>query len=185
MDLSKPFPILVAALAAFTLTAGAETPDLSKLPPAAKIAGVTYAKDIKPLFDASCIRCHGEQRPKAGLKLTTLEGILKGSKDEKVVVPGNSKESPLVIAVARIDDDTAMPPKRGGGGKRGGPNGPGGGPERKGPPPGESGEKGGDQPRPNPGQGPGGQKGRPENMPKPLTTEQVSLVRAWVDQGAK
>src|SRR6266404_3329833 len=85
-------------------------PDLSKLPPAAKQEGVTYSKDIAPLFEASCIRCHGGQKPKAGLRLDSLEGVLKGSKEGKVVIPGKSEKSDLVIAVARLDPETAMPP---------------------------------------------------------------------------
>ena len=164
--------------------------DLSKLPPASPTKGVTYAKDIKPLLEASCFRCHGENRPKAGLQLTSLEGVLKGSEDGKVVVPGDSKKSLLLIAAAQIDDETAMPPKRGPGGRGpgghgpggpggfGGPNGgTGGGPGQ--PPPGTPGQHGPDGPRQ--GGGPGG-FGPP---PKPLTAQQVGLLRAWIDQGAK
>ena len=44
-----------------------------------------------------------------------------------MVKPGNSKESPLVLAVARLDEEKAMPPKpREGRGGPGGPGGPGG-----------------------------------------------------------
>jgi hypothetical protein len=165
-------------LAALTLSASSafSAPDLSKLPPAAKKEGVTYEKDIRPLFEASCIRCHGSEKPKAGLRLGTLEGVLKGSKDEVVVKPGHSAESLLVVAVARIDEDTAMPPKGRGG--RGGPGGPGGRP------PGSS-----DGKAPRAGGGTngfaGGGKGPMGPPPKPLTPEQVGLVRAWIDQGAK
>src|SRR6476659_7913679 len=115
--------ISVLVLVSFTLSAasGFAAPDLSKLPPAAKTEGVTYEKDIRPLFEASCIRCHGSEKPKAGLRLNSLEGDLKGSKDEKVVKPGHSADSLLVVAVARIDEETAMPPKgRGGRGAPGG-----------------------------------------------------------------
>ena len=94
------------------------------------------------------------------------------SEDGKVIVPGDSKKSLLVIAAAQIDDETAMPPKRGPG--RGGPRGPGG------PPPGDGGGPGGPGGPGSPG-GPGG-FGPP---PKPLTAEQVGMLRAWVDQGAK
>src|SRR5258708_11237192 len=145
--------------------------DLSKLPPAAEKKGLTYTTDIKPLLAASCARCHGQQRPKGDLQLDSLETLLKGGKDGKVVIPGNSKNSPLVIAAAQIDDETAMPPKRGPG--RGGPGGP-GGPGAGGPPPAGGG---------NPPQGgggpcaPGGGGLRPP--PKPLTAEQVGLIRAW------
>ena len=147
--------------------------DVSKLPPPADKKGVTYAKDIRPIFEASCFRCHGEEKQKGELRLDSLQAVLKGGEDGKVIVPGASKKSLLVIAAARIDDETAMPPKPkpggpggnrpGGPGGRGGPGGPGG--------------AGG-------GRGPGGPGGFGP-PPKPLTPEQVGLIRAWVDQGAK
>src|SRR2546429_3127368 len=93
--------------------------DISKLPPPADKKGVTYAKDIRPLFEASCFRCHGEEKQKGELRLDSLEAVLKGGEDGKVIVPGASQKSLLVIAAARIDDETAMPPKP----KPGGPGG--------------------------------------------------------------
>jgi hypothetical protein len=151
--------------------------DVSKLPPPAEKKGVTYAKDIRPLFEASCFRCHGEERHKGDLRLDSLEAVLKGGEDGKVVVPGASKKSLLVIAASRIDDETAMPPKPGRGGPGGQGNRPPGGPGAGNPPPGGPGAG---RPPGGPG-GPGG-FGPP---PKPLTPEQVGLIRAWVDQGAK
>src|SRR5947207_862621 len=150
--------------------------DVSKLPPPADKKGVTYAKDIRPIFEASCFRCHGEEKQKGDLRLDSLQAVLKGGEDGKVIVPGASKKSLLVIAAARIDDETAMPPKP----KPGGPGGnrP-GGPGGRGGPGGPGGAGGGRGPG-GPG-GPGG-FGPP---PKPLTPEQVGLIRAWVDQGAK
>ncbi|PYM15113.1 MAG: hypothetical protein DME18_05055 [Verrucomicrobia bacterium] len=141
------------------------------------------AKDIRPILEASCFRCHGEEKQKGDLRLDSLQALLKGGEDGKVVVPGNSKKSLLVAAVAQIDDEIAMPPKR----KPGGPGGPGGpanrrpgGPGAGNPPPGGPG--GGRGPGGPGGGGPGGGFGPP---PKPLTAEQVGLIRAWVDQGAK
>src|ERR1043166_9384683 len=99
------------------ITAGwpllAAEPDLSKLPPPADKAGLTYAHDIRPLFEASCFRCHGDQRPKGGLRLNSLEAALTGGEEGKVILPGESKKSLLVIAVAQLDPETAMPPKQG------------------------------------------------------------------------
>src|SRR5439155_11966070 len=80
-----------------------------------------------PLFEASCFRCHGQQRPKGGLRLDSLQAALKGGEDGKVITPGDSKKSLLVIAVARLDEETAMPPKQGRTGGRAGPGGFGGG----------------------------------------------------------
>jgi hypothetical protein len=166
--------------------------DVSKLPPAASQQGVTYDKDIKPLLDASCIGCHGKEKPRAGLRLDSLAGILKGGRDGKMVIPGDSTKSLLVAAAARIDDKIAMPPK-GRGRRPGGAGGPppgaplGGGPPPNstpdaGPPPQTPPPEGAGGPGPGPG-GPGG-PGGPHKPSKPLTTDQVALLRAWVDQGA-
>jgi len=177
--------------------------DLSKLPAPSEQKDVTYAKDIQPLLEASCFRCHSEQRPKGDLRLDSLEAVLKGGKDGKVVVVGDSKTSPLVIAAAQIDEETAMPPKRRpGGGGPGGPGRPGGPGGFGGPPPGgPGGPDSARPPRPDganphgpdagggPGRGPGGPGGPAGGgfgpPPKPLTAEQVGLIRAWIDQGAR
>ena len=112
--------------------------DVSKLPPPSDRKDVTYAADIRPLFEKSCVRCHGPQKPKGKLRLDSLEGVLKGGEDGKVVLPGNSAGSVLIHNVAHIGDpDDYMPP-------------------------------------------PKNKAGIP-----PLTPEQISLLRAWIDQGAK
>jgi hypothetical protein len=171
-------------------SASAAEVDLSKLPPAANKQGVTYEKDIRPLFEASCFNCHSPSRPRpaGGLRLDTLELALKGGRDGKVITPGDSAKSPLVIAVSRLDPKTAMPPPP----RQRGPGGPPrGNPPPQNPPatqPQSMGE--GEQPmQPPPGGGnppPGGpQRGPQGPPPKPLTSEQVGLVRAWIDQGAK
>lgn len=157
--------LVVSSLLALASFGRAEV-DVSKLPPASSRKGLTYAKDIKPLFEASCLGCHGEERQKGDLRLDSLEAVLKGGEDGKIVVVGKGAQSSLVAAISQLDEETAMPPKRKGG--RGGP----GGPPPGGRPPGPGGPGG-----PGPG-GPGG-------PPKALTAEQVGLVRAWIDQGAK
>lgn len=160
--------VLLSLLTAGTASADV---DLSKLPPASSKADVTFEKDIMPLFKESCVRCHGAERPKAGLRLDSRESVLKGSKDGKVVIPGEGTKSDLLIAVSRLDPETAMPPNRKG---RGPGNRP--GVERPQNPP-------GDHTNQAPAGGPPrGMQGPP---PKPLTAEQVGLVRAWIDQGAK
>mgnify|MGYP005841753347 CR=1 FL=1 len=112
--------------------------DVSKLPPAATKTGLAYVSDIKPILDKSCVRCHGAEKPKAGLRLDNLAAALKGAGKTKVITPGNSAQSPLVHSVAHVGpEDHFMPP-------------------------------------------PGNKAGIPR-----LTDEQVGLIRAWIDQGAK
>jgi hypothetical protein len=164
--------------------------DLTKLPPVSTNQGVTFDTDILPLFKASCVRCHSGQRPRGALRLDTLASALKDAHDGKMIIPGDSTNSLLVAAAARIDDSIAMPPKRR---PRGGPGGPGGpppgGPVNGGQPPsqpgGPAGAPGPGGPGgPPPGGGPGG-PGRGGPPPKPLTADEVGLIRAWIDQGAK
>ena len=190
----------IVATCGIRLTA-AETETKPSLPPASTKEGVTYANDIKPLFDASCVRCHGQDRTKAKLRLDSLKGVLAGSENGKVLTPGDSEKSLIVEAVARINKENAMPPeprqRRGGPGNPNGLDSAGGqqkvsSPSGNGAPPAApSAEK-----NTTPGRsersrdergGPGGQGPRVNQgpPPKPLTAEEVGLIRAWIDQGAK
>jgi len=139
MKITTSIKLTAIALAATFGPAFIAAADTAQLPPASTKTGVTYATDIKPIFDASCVKCHSGDKPKAKLKLDSLENALKGSKDGKVVIPGNSAKSPLVLNVAHLaaDHDSWMPP--------------------------------------------------PHNKANigPLTPEQIGLIRAWIDQGAK
>jgi hypothetical protein len=165
-------------------------PDLSKLPPPSDRTGLTFTNDILPVFKDSCANCHNGPRARAGLHLDTLEGVLNGGMNHGqksvVVTPGNSETSPLVIAVARLDPHSAMPPVRRGrppgapGGPQGGTNPP--PPNMLPPPPPGNPPPDGAPPPPGAAGAPVRQFGPP---PKPLTPEQVGLVRAWIDQGAK
>lgn len=59
-------------------------------------AGVSFANDIKPIFDARCIKCHGVERIKEGLDMQTYENIMAGSRNGPVIEPGNADNSYLV-----------------------------------------------------------------------------------------
>lgn len=179
----------LAAVTALGLATTVLAIDLTKLPPPSTQKGVTFAKDIQPIFKASCVDCHGPQRPKNNLRLDSLEAVLKGSRDNQdVVVPGKSDKSDLVINICwEAGPEHPMPPKPRG--PRGGPRGPGGNnapaagaptqpPQAPGGPSGPGG----------PGMGgPGGPGGPGMGGPprKELTPEQIGLIRAWIDQGAK
>jgi mono/diheme cytochrome c family protein len=125
-------PLLTAISAAVSLSAA--DVDVSKLPPAATKTGLTFDKDIKPIFEKSCVKCHGAEKQKGKLRLDSLEASLKGGENGESIVKGNSAKSPLVHTIARLDPDSAMPP---------------------------------------------------DGKGDPLTKEQIGVIRAWIDQGAK
>ncbi len=113
-------------------------PDTAKLPPAAGKTGVTFATDISPIIEKSCLKCHSGDRPKSKYSLETLEQIIKGGSSEEVaIVAGKSDKSPFVWYIADLVEEMEMPPLD----KR-------------------------------------------EKYPQ-LTKDQISLIRAWIDQGAK
>jgi mono/diheme cytochrome c family protein len=109
---------------------GALTPEqLKALPPAASHP-VDFKTEIKPIFEASCVRCHGRGRDKGGLQIDSRETLLKGGDSGPAVKPGHGAESYLLALVAGVDSDEVMPKKG-----------------------------------------------------KKLTTDQIGVIRAWIDQG--
>jgi hypothetical protein len=55
----------------------------------------SFERDIRPLLQAKCWRCHGEKSRKADLDLRTHAGALKGGESGPAVVPGRPDQSPL------------------------------------------------------------------------------------------
>ena len=131
--------VCVTAMTGLALqVATAADPDISKLPPAAKKEGLTFDKDIKPLLENSCLKCHGAEKPKSKYRVDSREAFIKGGEsDEAAVIPGKSEKSPVVHYVADLVVDYEMPPTD----KR-------------------------------------------DKYPK-MTPEQIGILRAWIDQGAK
>src|ERR1043166_5691640 len=73
---------LVLALGVtFLPVVGAEKVDVSKLPPPSDKKGVTYDKDIKPIFEKSCFKCHGPDKQKSKLRLDSLAAVVKGGEN--------------------------------------------------------------------------------------------------------
>jgi hypothetical protein len=131
-SLLKPglLPLCVPVLICCLHVDAAEV-DVSKLPPPATVP-VDFARDIKPIFEANCLRCHGPEKPRSHFRLDNRSSALKGGEQGVDILPGNSAKSPLIHFVAHLVEDSEMPPL----------------------------EKG-----------------------APLTPAQVSLLRAWIDQG--
>lgn len=124
--------VVWSCLAALSTATAKLTPDqVQALPPPAS-RPVDFSRDIKPIFDASCIKCHGRGRVKGGFKLDTRETVLKGGDSGPSVLAGKSDGSFLIELVSGLNPDSVMPKK----GSR-------------------------------------------------LTPEQIGLLRAWIDQGAR
>ncbi|HVH69872.1 MAG TPA: c-type cytochrome domain-containing protein, partial [Candidatus Dormibacteraeota bacterium] len=82
--------------------ASATTHDLPASPqstathPKATGGSVVFATQIRPILAARCYPCHGLDVQQNGLRLDSLQAILAGSTNGKVVIPGDSQKSHLV-----------------------------------------------------------------------------------------
>ena len=105
--------------------------DATKLPPAAN-REVDFVRDVRPIFQRACFRCHGPDKQKSEYRLDMRKTALTGGESYAPnIVPGKSADSPLLKMVAGVGDVT-MPSE----GVR-------------------------------------------------LSAEEIGLLRAWIDQGAK
>ncbi len=72
---------------------------------------INFDHDIRPIFETSCLRCHGPQKPKSHFRLDYREGALAGGDNNtNDIVPGNSSQSLLINYVAGQVPDMEMPP---------------------------------------------------------------------------
>ena len=84
----------------------------SAKPAAPKKPAAPSFKDIQPIFNMNCIGCHGGERPRAGIDLTSYEGIIRGSDEGPIVKKGAPKHSLLIEALRGMPGVRAMPPRR-------------------------------------------------------------------------
>ena len=109
--LRLPLALSIAAMVTSVLGATAPILDLQSLPPAATNP-IDFSRDIHPLFERSCLSCHGENKQRGGFRLDTRESALKGGENHAPAIkPGNSAGSPLIHFVAHLVRDLEMPQK--------------------------------------------------------------------------
>jgi cytochrome c553 len=71
-----------------------------------------FEREVRPILEERCFKCHGADKQKGGLRLDQKTGMFAGGDSgEPAVVPGKSAESQLIKFVASIDPDEKMPPK--------------------------------------------------------------------------
>src|SRR3954468_19149214 len=76
------------------------TPEqMAKLPPPAT-QGIEFVRDVKPIFDVACVKCHGKGKDKGNFLLETRDAFLKGGDSGASVIAGKSAESLLIELVS-------------------------------------------------------------------------------------
>jgi hypothetical protein len=72
---------------------------------------VDFARDIEPIFKASCLKCHGSEKPKGQFRLDSKSHAMKGGITGAAIVPGKGTESNFVKLLLLEDPDERMPRK--------------------------------------------------------------------------
>ncbi len=85
----------------FSLRPGLYVITALAIPPAA-LAGATAYSDIAPILTEKCVVCHSGQTAAAGLRLDSLEAILKGGSSGVIVESGKPANSELIRRIKGI-----------------------------------------------------------------------------------
>src|SRR5688572_12795746 len=64
---------------------------------------VDFGRDIAPLLQQACVRCHGGERARGGLRVDRADGLAA------VLTPGSSAASELVSRLTGAADGARMP----------------------------------------------------------------------------
>ena len=70
-----------------------------------------WQRDVHPILNDHCVKCHGPLKTKGDLDLSTFHGLIKGGENGSVVLAGKA-ESSLLYQVLLKDSDPHMPPKK-------------------------------------------------------------------------
>ena len=85
--------------------AAGTSPNPSPAPP-------DYRQDIQPLLASRCLKCHGPEKQKGGLRLDQKAAAFKGGDSgERGIVPKRTAESRLMQLVMSKSKEERMPPE--------------------------------------------------------------------------
>ena len=72
---------------------------------------VDFDKDVKPVLERRCAKCHAYGKRQAGLSMETRESLLKGGENGKVVEAGKAEGSLFLELLEEEDASDRMPQK--------------------------------------------------------------------------
>ena len=59
-------------------------------------AAPNFVRDIQPILETNCMRCHKQGKAKGGLRMETYALMMDGGNDANAIVPGKPEESDLI-----------------------------------------------------------------------------------------
>jgi len=80
--------------------------------PAVDPEGV-YAKQVQPILNANCVKCHGTQESKGNLRLDSYAHLMDGGASGDIVGAGHPERSILLHRITLLPNDPKLMPKKG------------------------------------------------------------------------
>ncbi|HEX5082544.1 MAG TPA: PSD1 and planctomycete cytochrome C domain-containing protein, partial [Blastocatellia bacterium] len=96
----------VKSLLCFLCMAAASAPFFRN---AAANQDIDFARDIQPIFEAACYKCHGPKSARGQLRLDGRTPALKGGVSGAAIIPGDAKKSLLLRRILGEDGEARMP----------------------------------------------------------------------------
>jgi mono/diheme cytochrome c family protein len=79
---------------------------------AAQSPRVEFNRDVRPILEQSCGKCHGPDKQKGGLRFDRHQGAIRaGDSGKQAIQPGKPDASELIRRVTASDASERMPPK--------------------------------------------------------------------------
>ena len=114
---SRPLPAVEALVASYeSVACEKEKAAPSRLPAAEGVTAtggttVDFSRDVYPVLERSCVKCHSGEKPRARFSITSRESLLKGGRSgEPAIAPGHGADSQLVEFASDEVEDLEMPP---------------------------------------------------------------------------
>ena len=105
---------VISAVLVFVISPMAQaklSPEQRAKLPLPSASPIQFARDIQPILQNSCVKCHGRGKAKGGFQIDTRATFLKGGDSGLAVIEGKSGESLLIEMVSGLDPDNVMPQK--------------------------------------------------------------------------
>jgi hypothetical protein len=71
-----------------------------------------FETQVRPILQSQCLKCHGGEKTKGGLQMTSRQTLLNGGDSGPVVDLANPSKSLLLVAISYKNEELQMPPKQ-------------------------------------------------------------------------
>lgn len=94
-----PIIITIFLVSAYVILQSSQIPmaQLEAIPQ----AGISYSKDVYPILESRCGKCHMGSFTSENLNMETYDSLMAGSQNGAVIVAGNAKESLLARKILK------------------------------------------------------------------------------------